>query len=43
MYPLVEESETSDLKAATEMAERLQASLFRDLRVGLIHGRLDVR
>ena len=38
--PLVEETEASDLKAATEMAERLQAGPFREFRVGLIHGRL---
>ena len=38
--PLVEETEARDLKAATEMAERLQAGPFRDFRVGLIHGRL---
>ena len=38
--PLVEETEASDLKAATEMAERLQAGPFRDFRVGLVHGRL---
>jgi ATP-dependent DNA helicase RecG len=38
--PLVEETEASDLKAATEMAKRLQAGPFRDFRVGLVHGRL---
>ncbi len=38
--PLVEETEASDLKAATEMAERLQGGPFRDFRVGLVHGRL---
>jgi len=38
--PLVEESEASDLRAATEMAERLQREVFPDRRVGLIHGRL---
>ena len=38
--PLVEETEASDLKAATEMAERLQGGPFRGFRVGLIHGRL---
>jgi ATP-dependent DNA helicase RecG len=38
--PLVEETEASDLKAATEMAERLQTGPFRDFRVGLVHGRL---
>jgi ATP-dependent DNA helicase RecG len=38
--PLVEETEASDLKAATEMADRLQAGPFGEFRVGLIHGRL---
>jgi ATP-dependent DNA helicase RecG len=38
--PLVEETEASDLKAATEMAERLQTGPFKDFRVGLVHGRL---
>jgi len=38
--PLVEESEASDLRAATEMAERLQRAVFPDLRVGLLHGRM---
>jgi ATP-dependent DNA helicase RecG len=38
--PLVEESEASDLRAATEMAERLQREVFTDRRVGLLHGRL---
>jgi ATP-dependent DNA helicase RecG len=38
--PLVEESEDSDLRAATEMAERLGRAVFPDLRVGLLHGRL---
>jgi ATP-dependent DNA helicase RecG len=38
--PLVEESEASDLRAATEMAERLGSAVFPDLRVGLLHGRL---
>ena len=41
--PLVEETEASDLKAATEMAERLQAGPFQEFRVGLMHGRLVVR
>ncbi len=38
--PLVEESEVSDLRAATEMADRLQREVFPDLRVGLLHGRM---
>jgi len=41
--PLVEESEASDLRAATEMAERLQREVFPDRRVGLIHGRLGIQ
>ncbi len=40
VYPLVEESEKLDLKAATEMAERIQKTDFSDYRVGLLHGRL---
>jgi ATP-dependent DNA helicase RecG len=38
--PLVDESEASDLRAATEMAERLGRDVFPDLRVGLLHGRM---
>ena len=38
--PLVEESEASDLRAATEMAARLQRDVFPQLRVGLLHGRM---
>jgi ATP-dependent DNA helicase RecG len=38
--PLVEESEASDLRAATEMAERLARDVFPQLRVGLLHGRM---
>lgn len=40
IYPLVEESENSDLKAATQMAEHLQSDIFPGLRVGLLHGRM---
>ena len=40
VYPLVEESEKMDLKAASQMAEHLQADIFPGLRVGLLHGRL---
>ncbi len=38
--PLVEESEASDLRAATEMAARLARDVFPQLRVGLLHGRM---
>jgi len=40
VYPLVEESEVIDLRAATEMADRLQREVFADLKVGLLHGRM---
>jgi ATP-dependent DNA helicase RecG len=40
VYPLVEESEAVDLKAATDMARKLQRDVFPDLVVGLLHGRL---
>jgi ATP-dependent DNA helicase RecG len=40
VYPLVEESEALDLKAATDMARRLAEDIFPDLTVGLLHGRL---
>src|SRR6185369_7264969 len=40
IYPLVEETEKSDLKAATQMAEHLQRDVFPELRVGLLHGRM---
>ncbi|MFN8548446.1 MAG: ATP-dependent DNA helicase RecG [Candidatus Eisenbacteria bacterium] len=42
VYPLVEESELLDLKAATEAAEELRAHPdFRDLEIGLLLGRMD--
>ena len=40
VYPLVEETEASDLRAATVMAERLQGEVFPEYRVGLVHGRM---
>jgi len=40
VYPLIEESEAIDLKAATDMARHLQKDVFPDLTVGLLHGRL---
>ncbi len=38
--PLVEESETSDAKAAVEEHRRLQEEVFPDLKLGLLHGRM---
>ena len=40
VYPLVEESEATDLADATSMAAELQAGAFREFRVGLLHGRM---
>ncbi|MBI3302887.1 MAG: ATP-dependent DNA helicase RecG, partial [Deltaproteobacteria bacterium] len=40
IYPLVEESSKSDLKAATTMAQELSRAFFVDYRVGLVHGRM---
>ncbi|MEN8184260.1 MAG: ATP-dependent DNA helicase RecG, partial [Myxococcota bacterium] len=40
VYPLVEESEKVDLRAATEQAERIRKA-FPDQHVDLVHGRLD--
>lgn len=40
VYPLIEESEKVDLKAATEMHAHLKNDVFPDLGVELIHGRL---
>jgi ATP-dependent DNA helicase RecG len=39
VYPLVEATETSDLKAATQMAGHLQRQ-FPSMMVGLLHGRM---
>lgn len=40
VYPLVDESEKVDLRAATAMADHLQAEIFPEYRVALLHGRL---
>ncbi|MCM8749044.1 ATP-dependent DNA helicase RecG [Thermomicrobiaceae bacterium CFH 74404] len=40
IYPLVEESEAIDARAATVEFERLQREVFPDLRLGLLHGRM---
>jgi ATP-dependent DNA helicase RecG len=42
VYPLIEESEALDLKAATDMARDLQHDVFPELTVGLLHGRQGV-
>ncbi len=40
VYPVVEDSDRSDLKAATAEFERLQRDLFKDFPIGLLHGRM---
>lgn len=40
VYPLVEESDTSDLPAAETMIDDLASGAFRDFRLGILHGRM---
>lgn len=40
IYPLVEETDKSELADATAGAKALKEEIFPDLRVGLLHGRL---
>ena len=41
IYPLVEESDKLDVGAAVDEHARLSAEIFPDLRLGLLHGRLN--
>ncbi len=43
VYPLVEESEKADLKAATESYELLKEKVFPRRRLALLHGRMKSR
>ena len=38
--PLIEESEHFDLDSATEVYNELSSGIFRDLRIGLLHGKM---
>jgi ATP-dependent DNA helicase RecG len=40
VYPLVEESEKLDLKAATAMFEELRDKVFPNYKIGLLHGKM---
>ena len=40
VYPLVEESEKSDLEAATQGAEQLKNDVFPQAEIALLHGRM---
>ena len=41
VYPVIAESEETELKAAIKMYRELSGKIFSDLKVGLLHGRLD--
>ncbi len=41
VYPVIEENEERELKAALKMYRELSNRVFADLKVGLLHGRLD--
>ena len=40
VYPLIEESEASDLRDATSAAAELANEVFPDLKIALVHGRI---
>ncbi len=40
VYPVIDETEKTDLKAAAKMAKLLAEEIFPDCAVGLVHGRL---
>jgi ATP-dependent DNA helicase RecG len=40
VYPLIEESEKMDLKAATAMFEELRDKVFPNYKIGLLHGKM---
>jgi ATP-dependent DNA helicase RecG len=40
VYPVIEENEENELKAAIKMHRELRQKLFPDLHVGLLHGRM---
>src|SRR5882757_5212482 len=41
VYPVIAENEESELKAAIKMYRELSSKVFADLKVGLLHGRLE--
>ena len=40
LFPIIDETEKSDLQAATQEYERLRKGLLKDVSLGLVHGRL---
>jgi ATP-dependent DNA helicase RecG len=41
VYPMIQENEETELKAAIKMYKELSNKIFPDLKVGLLHGKLD--
>jgi ATP-dependent DNA helicase RecG len=41
VYPVIEENEENELKAAIKMYQELGKKIFPDLRIGLLHGRME--
>ena len=41
VYPVIAENEETEIKAATQMYRELSGKVFPELKVGLLHGRLD--
>ncbi|MBV9574273.1 MAG: ATP-dependent DNA helicase RecG [Acidobacteriales bacterium] len=41
VYPVIEENEENEIKAAIKMYHEMTKRIFPDLRIGLLHGRLD--
>ncbi|HSB75320.1 MAG TPA: helicase-related protein, partial [Terriglobales bacterium] len=41
VYPVIEENEERELKAAIQMHDKLRRQILPGMRIGLLHGRLD--
>ena len=41
VYPIIEESETLDLKAAQDMYKHFSETVFKEFKVGLLHGQMN--
>jgi ATP-dependent DNA helicase RecG len=41
VYPVIEENETTELTAALKMYKEMTSRIFPDLRIGLLHGKLE--
>ncbi len=41
VYPVIEENEEKEIKAASKMYDEIRRRILPDLRIGLLHGRLD--